>query len=349
MLSSRCTTTLRAVITLCAIGFVSACDSSGSNAAPEEGEKSGTDAAGGAGGEAVDDAAGLGGAGPSPGAQHLVEKKRGALFTITSGDLVMDIDAKAGGRVTGLQISGLETLVQEGDAAEYGSVFWPSPQSTWGWPPPAEIDSLPYEATVKGDTLTLVSTEVATLGITVTKVFSATARGIAITYFISNVGRAAISLAPWEITRVASGLAYYPTGPDGLLESSTLTPIHERSHSWYAHSGEAAQSSSKSFEDGADGWIAFVATANSGLGGALVVKKFDDVDTAACAAGEAEIEVYGDATGDYFEVEQQGALVDVGPGESLSWRVEWLGRLLSEDLVILPGSEALIEAATSLL
>ena len=32
------------------------------------------------------------------------------------------------------------------DAGNYGSTFWPSPQTAWGWPPLAEIDHGPYRA-----------------------------------------------------------------------------------------------------------------------------------------------------------------------------------------------------------
>jgi hypothetical protein len=78
--------------------------------------------------------------------------------------------------VTALRLGG-ENLLSESsaDAGNYGSTFWPSPQTAWGWPPVAEIDHAPYRASSKAAAIVMRSATSPVLGVSVEKRFAADA------------------------------------------------------------------------------------------------------------------------------------------------------------------------------
>ena len=83
-------------------------------------------------------------------------------------DVRVEIDAATGGRVTALCLGGRNLLSEPAaDAGNYGSTFWPSPQSAWGWPPLAEIDHGPYRADVEPTAVTMRSALSPALGVVV--------------------------------------------------------------------------------------------------------------------------------------------------------------------------------------
>ena len=62
-------------------------------------------------------------------------------------DVSFEVDARTGGRVTALRLGGRNLLTgPEIDAGNFGSTFWTSPQSAWGWPPVPEVDHHEYRA-----------------------------------------------------------------------------------------------------------------------------------------------------------------------------------------------------------
>ena len=66
-----------------------------------------------------------------------------AFFVLTLDDVRLEVDATRGGRITALRLGDRNLLSgAEVDAINYGSTFWTSPQSAWGWPPVAEIDEV---------------------------------------------------------------------------------------------------------------------------------------------------------------------------------------------------------------
>src|SRR5204862_2575157 len=78
----------------------------------------------------------------------------GTTFTMTLGDLKMVIDGAHGARITEFSLFGKNALVTADENANYGSSFWPSPQSAWCtsgvdcWPPPDAIDSGLYNGQI---------------------------------------------------------------------------------------------------------------------------------------------------------------------------------------------------------
>jgi Domain of unknown function (DUF4380) len=254
-------------------------------------------------------------------------------------DVSFEVDARTGGRVTALRLGGRNLLTgPETDAGNFGSTFWTSPQSSWGWPPVPEVDHAEYRASVEGRAIVMRSARSAHLGVEIEKLFSADrARGaVMFEYRIHNLRATPIQTAPWQITRVGpGGLTFYPSG-EGSFPPSNLGVRDALGATWYDYDKAAITDHQKHFADGREGWLAHVDR------DALLVKTFPAVPRAAHAPGEAQIEIYANPAHTYVEVEAQGAYETVAPGAALSWRVVWLARRLPPQLPVAVGSEALL-------
>jgi hypothetical protein len=255
-------------------------------------------------------------------------------------DVRVEIDAATGGRVTALCLRGRNLLSEPAaDAANYGSTFWPSPQSAWGWPPLAEIDHGPYRADVEAAAVTMRSALSPALGVVVEKRFAADAGRGAVTFdfAIHNRGAAPLQLAAWQITRVPpGGLSLFPTGT-GSFPPSNLLVRDTMGVTWYAYDAAAVTDHQKLFADGREGWLAHID------GDAVLVKTFAIVPRAAQAPGEAQIEIYANPSLAYVEIEAQGPYETIAPGAALSWRVVWLVRRLPSDIPRTVGSAPLLD------
>jgi hypothetical protein len=255
----------------------------------------------------------------------------------------LEVDPQAGGRVTSFSLGGVDVLAgSEVDANSYGSTFWTSPQSDWGWPPPAEVDRAPYSLVAEDEnTLALAGAPHRALGVRVTKHFSADrVRGVfVLKYSIHNHGKTPKRYAPWEVSRVhARGLTFFPSG-----QPSTGPLAVERLGlgTWYAHDPEVLNEvGKKSFTHGTQGLLAHVAQ------GLLYVKSFAQVPSELQAPGEAQIEVY--ANDRYVEVEVQGPYAVIEPGASAAWTVRWSLRKLPPDMVPFVGNGELLALASSI-
>jgi hypothetical protein len=281
-------------------------------------------------------------------ANSVVPAANGSVYTFQFGDTLFAVDAKLGGRIVTFALSGHNILTGPAvDPANFGSTFWPSPQSDWGWPPPTEIDSAPYAASLDGAVLSLSGATAAGLGLALAKRFSADSQAGAVTvaYTITNRGQAR-QVAPWEITRVAAGgLTFFPMGeggprkgPQDLLNTTIVNGV-----AWFAYDAAAITADQKLFADGQEGWIAHVD------GDLLLVKSFANTKPSQAAPGEAEIEIYANGAHSYVEVENQGAYVNLAPGAATGWTVRWILRKL--DLAATParvGSAALLALVRSL-
>ncbi len=260
-------------------------------------------------------------------------------YLIACNDVTLEVDASIGGRVTALRLGERDLLTGRGvDPGNFGSTFWTSPQSAWGWPPVPEIDHAPYRAAIAGNALVMRSAHSASLGIEVEKVVSAdrARNAILFEYRIHNLGKEPLQTAPWQITRVApGGLTFYPSG-DGSYAPSNLHVRDEAGVTWFDYDKSRITGHQKLFADGREGWIAHVD------GDALLVKTFPYVPRAAHAPGEAQIEIYANPAHTYIEVEVQGAYESIAPGAALVWQVVWLVRHLPRDVPAQAGSAALL-------
>jgi hypothetical protein len=274
---------------------------------------------------------------------------RGTVYTFTVGDTVFAVDAAKAGRIVTVSLGGKNVVTApSGQNNNWGSTFWPSPQSAWNWPPPAELDPGVYAASICGTKVAMASEPSAALGLQVTKQFSvdATTGVITIVYGMVNRGSQARSLAPWEITRVpAGGLTFFPMGQGSPAKGTQdlLTLQMAGGVAWFAYDAALIPREQKVFADGAEGWIAHVED------GVLLVKSFGDTTPSQAAPGESEIELYADGAHTYVEVENQGAFASIAPGASATWTVRWYLRKLDAAVSVEVASSDLLTLVRSML
>jgi hypothetical protein len=161
--------------------------------------------------------------------------------------------------------------------------------------------------------------------------------------YVINASRA-VTLAPWEITRVPrGGMAFFPLRGDKSDEQHFTTgsqAVHItqiQNIVWFDDTAmeNVGTGGAKLIADGKDGWLAYVA------GGNLFLKKFADVAIDNIAPDEGDVEIY--AGKDFLELQAQGAYTSLKEYEQLSWSVEWRVAKIPKSVKIKVGSETLIK------
>lgn len=251
--------------------------------------------------------------------QNVTPAENNGKFNFQFANVYFEVNPAMGGRINSFKIDGVEQLYNT------GSTFWPSPQ-TWPWPPAAAVDKDLYTGGISGDSVSIIS-GVANFGgkhVKVRKTFHASASDTSVTikYTLINTDANAKSHAAWEITRVpvVGGLFFFPYGDGEFAENSygdDLPNNTERINNaaWYTYRGTEAPHQ-KLFSDGKYGWLAYLSGTDY-----LFIKKFDDIPANQQADAESEIEVY--FGGAFFELENQGAYVEVPAGGSIEYTVKW--------------------------
>jgi len=242
------------------------------------------------------------------------------------GDLSVTINPSAGGRISSLRFAGKERLLTQREAKgnNWGSVLWPSPQQTWGWPPPAALDSEPYQLALSNTGVRLTSQVEPTLKVSFSKHYGLgeMLNTLVAEYRISNHAEQPVTLAPWEITRLpAAGAVFFPTGEVGAIKGpfAPLPLTYDKGISWFDYpNAGVGPDNHKLMTDGGEGWLAYH---NDDW---LLVKVFDHVPAQLMAPGEGAVEVYADGENSYIELEQQGFLTTLMPGQALLWQVVWV-------------------------
>ena len=256
------------------------------------------------------------------------------LYCITQDDVTMTIDAQHGGKILSFKLGEAEVLNQGRFPNSFGSTFWTSPQAQWNWPPVAEYDTAPFSAEVRGGTLVLTGQKSQRFGYRIRKRFETNPEdgAIVITYTIVNESGEPRQVAPWEISRVPNGgVVFFDASavePANNMEGLPFTFAHGAA--WYVM--DEASMNRKINADG-HGWLAFNAN------GMMLVKRFQDIEAAQAAPGEAEIQVYANPGKTFVEIEEQGPYTTLQPGGELNWTVSWylfkhaFGDSPSEDLL----------------
>jgi hypothetical protein len=272
--------------------------------------------------------------------------REGSRFCLAAGDIALKIDASVGARIVEFSLSGQNVLTTESlHPACYGSTFWTSPQSAWGWPPPAEIDTDPYRPTVSDECVVFEGAPSCALGIAVTKSFHVGEDGVVgIEYTATNRGSTRTSLAPWEVTRVAhEGVTFFsceariePPGARRPPDSARMGEIL-----WIAHDRPAPEDQ-KLYATGSQGWLAH-ATSDF-----LFVKTFPVIAPDAVAPDEGEVEIFVNRSPRYVELEHQGAFAPLEPGAAVNWTVEWHLVALPADAAPVIGDPALFRFVESI-
>jgi hypothetical protein len=275
-------------------------------------------------------------------------RQSGTKFVFEFGAAALEVDAAFGARVTSLTFEGRELLTgPEVEPVNFGSTFWPSPQSVWFWPPPPEIDSGPYDANLEGSVLTLTGACNLALGLSVSKRLCVDDQrdAVQIEYGIQNSGSARTQVAAWEITRLhPRGVTFYaaasPPYPNIDLPLPATTQVGDVTFLEYDPAKVTGHE--KLLADGSEGWLAHASD------GVLLVKTFDDIVREQAAPGEGEIEIYLDGKTRYLEIEQQGAHTTLEPGQSLSWTVRWHLERIPAGVPVAAGSQGLVALARAI-
>jgi hypothetical protein len=256
-------------------------------------------------------------------------------------NLYFEVDAALGGRICSFKLDSAEILnFNKAALLQSGSTFWPSPQSTWKWPPIAVIDRNPYSDSLSNNQLVLTS-NITKDNLRVQKIFSANSEdsSISIKYIMKNEGTTDISWAPWEISRVkASGITFSGKGEGSVTGNMTGNTTETPGIVWYdQNTTNPSANVNKYFCDG-KGWLA-----HATVDGILFVKKFANISMANAAPEESEIEVYTEPRKLFTELENQGAYVTIKPKDSVIWEVKWFARKLPKEISVTVGSAGLIE------
>jgi hypothetical protein len=268
------------------------------------------------------------------------QKESGSKFSVSCANLYFEIDSTDGARISSFKLDGNELMYVNFSASNdmAGSTFWPSPQnSTWSWPPIANLDNKPYKSNITGNKIKFTSSIDTKWQLRFYKTMyaNATDTSIIIDYCIKNEKSSAQSWAPWEVTRVVcKGLTVFARG-DGPITGDMETRTEEvDGYAWYDQDNTVGGAGSKFFSDG-KGWLAHIED-----GDKLFIKKFVDIEKAEAAPDEAEVEVYT-AGNTYTELEDQGAYVSIPGKDSITWKVKWFARNLPASVDVSIGSASL--------
>lgn len=291
-------------------------------------------------------------------------------WTFSFGRYRLVVAGSHGARVIEFSIDGQNLIDATG-----GSTFWPSPQQNYTWPPPAEIDTAAYTAQADATSLSLTSATASVtsstlsgLRLSVLKRFwvNADSGVISIEYQLTNQSKtASASWAPWEVTRVrAGGYTFAPKGPgtrtitqdsfQNPLALSVLPPAPAAGGiAWLDYPSLSATLTQDNYInefDGAEGWLAHANRFGTSLLPVLFVKSFVDAPDASLPSNQAEIQLWtsGTAKPKLIEVEEQGALQVLMPGESLTWTVHWAACELPNATLLSAGNLELATFARAL-
>ena len=297
----------------------------------------------------------------APSYQPVSATNEAGLYTIEMGSLKMVVDGAVGARITEFSLDGMNVLTgTDVNRDDYGGSYWPSPQSSWCtagggcWPPISAIDLDPYTGSIDAGTnsVQLTSGEVSIAAfpgsaLTLTKQFTPLpdSGAIDVTYTLANTSTSvAVSVGPWQISRVAAtgGLTFFGQGDGAPSYASGSDPTFSATEVggdlWYEFS--PVVSNSKMLADGV-GWIAHVTESRL-----LYLLAYPDVQPTDVAPGEAEVEIFTGTGGDYAELETQGALTDLAPGDTSVWTVRWKLRQLPSGTSVAVGSSGLTSFAS---
>lgn len=270
--------------------------------------------------------------------------QKGNVYTITQGQTRLEISANIAGRINSLKIDGAEMLLTADKTNNliWGSVFWSSPQSEWSWPPIEILDSAPYKVSLADNRILFTSKIDPITGYQFIKSYGVNTERqcISILYSIYNHSTVEKNVAGWEVTRFgAQGMAFFPQG-NTESASGIFYPLaveHIGDITWANYDAtKLTQNHHKLMTDGKEGWIAYTHA------GKLLVKEFADVPVELIVSGEGEIELFANVEKTFWEIDQQGVMTKLAPGEHLDWEVLWHTRTLPASVPATLGSDELV-------
>lgn len=259
-----------------------------------------------------------------------------SLLKLSHKNLNLVVDAGYGGHVREFSLEGNNALAENTPA--FGSTYWPSPQSAWGWPPLPALDNSSYSVLNYNSIIEIQSRVCTQTMLQLTKRFFFLGDVLRVEYDLKNCAERTVRYAPWEITRLRGGLTFYKSDDD-ILEHSTASVERLEGCLWHTYQPENQKENQKLFGNNSHGWLANVSRE------LLLIKHFNRVPSELIAPGEAEVEIYahGDFENAYIEMEQQGEYSEINPGHTLAWSVDWELLRVPVGLSIDVGSKELVQ------
>lgn len=240
-------------------------------------------------------------------------------ITLTRDSISVTVDPAYGGRLISLKYGGKEVLNTGPDSAGYtmGSVAWTSPQEDWGWPPPAIFDTDTFEVQqVEDDQVVLVSA-LAESGLRLQKrVVLGKDSEIGLTYWLTNMGAAAVSVAAWEVTRLpyAGRIEFYA---DSIRTERQTDVVETRDSLRTIYFDDRHAGRAKVFAD----LDTIPATYyNDGI---AFEKHTVITDIRRVAPGQAPLEIYLEPERQFVEFELQGEYRRLEYNETIALRTKW--------------------------
>ena len=259
---------------------------------------------------------------------------------LINGQLKVKIQPSKGGRIAQIEFSNRFLLADESQFPElYGSVWWPSPQENWIWPPPEILDNGNYQVQNRTrDSLSLLSLVDEKSSIQLKKKYSLChSKRMDIEYTAKNSGKSAIQLSHWENTRLEKGGSLLiPTSnfikkianpfPDDFLY---MNSSFEKSKTFNSELDCLAMDITnntvcfgtghkKLFALSSMGWSSYFKN------GILLIKVFPIVLEESIAPKQGNIEVYISDKDSFLELEQQGHYKPIQPNEFTVYKTHWL-------------------------
>jgi len=268
-------------------------------------------------------------------------------YQLESKFLKIIVDANDGGKIASFKLGEFEMLSPKSvHPGLYGSTLWLSPQKFWMKHPLDELENGIYTTEITNRSLKLQSLENKKVGLKFEKEFNIDSvnQCINILYSIKNISKSAISLAPWEVTRLPKGgQVIFPLGD--YLDKTLFDANDKRIFAltgadiklpnnisindtalWYTISEKGLVEKDKIFCDGREGWSAYV------YKGYVFIKVFEDIPVKKIPESEGEIEVYTATKFNYIELEQNGLYAELKPEDTMNWHVKWCIRQLPYEM-----------------
>lgn len=265
-------------------------------------------------------------------------------ISLESGNVCLQVDPTRGARISSLKFNEKELLFSASQAQannnNWGSTFWLSPQSLWGWPPVAAHDSEPYAVLSFTDrSVTLQSQAGSGAQITKHIVLSDQPNNRIDLRYTLLAEKDFPEVAAWEITRVPlDGLAFFPVSGEFIeVPMGNMDYTLDRENIvWQTFTPAAGLPEGKLIAHGREGWLAWVSQ------GLLYIKRYAPMSRQDIATGEGDIEIYVSDKLPYAELEVQSAARSLKKGERLQWQVNWFIMPLPEHVEPVSGNPKLL-------
>ena len=272
-------------------------------------------------------------------------EKPGKIYELKSGKTMMEISAK-GGRIISYTYDQKEILTQSSEHENFGSTLWTAPQSDWGWPPFAVLDSMDYQVEQMANVLKMTSQPDQKSGFQFVKTWTVAGdNSIRIEYLIRNISEKPKSVGAWDVTRVpCGGIAFFPFGEKGKVPKSNLNPnIEKQGISWISIDKRPISDNLKMFSTAKEGWLAYA------INGLLFVKQFPDTNPESYSPKQGEVEIYINKEKSYIELENQGAYQLLKSCETLNYKETWSLSPIAKTIKIESGNQKLVELVRQLI